>query len=205
MSEISVIPVGILGTNCILVKNTDSDILNVIDPGGDAEKILQIIKQKYLDCKSFRILLTHAHADHILAVGQVAKALSAPVFIHPQDQELYHSPDNQFPPYLYAAKDLPVPSTIFPPDDPDIQTFFTPGHTPGGCSYYFPKLGTLFAGDTLFFESIGRTDFPGGDYETLLRSIKTLFSSLPADTIVYSGHGDSTTISHEIRCNPYIS
>lgn len=205
MKEITVIPVGVLGTNCILVKNPDSDILYIIDPGDESEKILNAIRQNYQECNSFRILLTHAHADHILATGKVANVLSASVFVHPMDQELYSSPNNQFPPYLYAAKDLPTPSNIFPPDDPDIQTVFTPGHTPGGCSYYFPKLKVLFAGDTLFYESIGRTDFPGGNFSVLLQSIKKLFSILPPDTAVIPGHGEQTTIFHEIHHNPYVN
>lgn len=205
MKEITVIPVGILGTNCILAKNPESDVLYIIDPGGEAEKILRTIQQNYPECKKFCILLTHAHADHILAVGAVAAALSASVFIHPEDLALYWSPENQFPPYLWAAKDLPEPSNIFPPEDSKIKTFFTPGHTPGGCSYYFPELHALFAGDTLFRESIGRTDFPGGNFDTLLQSINKLFVSLPAETIVYSGHGETTTIAHEMRHNPYLS
>lgn len=205
MKNITVIPVGILGTNCILVKNPGSNVLYIIDPGGEGDKILQTIRQNYPECKEFRILLTHAHADHILAVGAVAKVLSAPVFIHPQDHALYFSPDNQFPPYLYAAKDLPEPSKIFPPDDSDIQTIYTPGHTPGGCSYYFPELKTLFAGDTLFCESIGRTDFPGGNYNTLIQSIQTLFKTIPGSTTVISGHGENTTIDHEMQFNPYLN
>ena len=198
------VTVGPIGTNCYLVYLEDVRRLFIIDPGADAPKILSEAA-RFPEAEKFDILFTHAHVDHIGAAGAVARELNiAAAMLNPADRELYRSPYNELLPFLPAAEDLP--------DVRDFETdgLFTvldvPGHSPGGSAFYFDRGGcrALFCGDTLFSGSIGRTDLPGGDYETLINSIKTQLFSLPRLTPVYPGHGEGTTIGREIANNPYL-
>ena len=201
MQPFQVIPVGLLETNCILVKNPGSDVLYVIDPGGDWKLVEQAAKG--IERAETRILLTHAHVDHISAVGAVAKALGVKkVYLHPDDVPLYRSKSNEIPMYLPACADLP--ETCWPLEDPDVQVLECPGHTPGGVSYYFPKLRTVFCGDTLFYGSVGRTDLPGGDPEKLSESIRAKLFALPDGTRAIPGHGPDTSIGYEKKYNRYV-
>ncbi len=201
--EIETLPVGLLETNCYLVRLPEKRRLYVIDPGGDAEEILRAAGR--LEFDSSAILLTHAHVDHISAAGRVAEALSPDyIFLPVPDHEFYRSPENALPPYVPAAENLPevTGSAI----GSDFTVLPLPGHTPGGCGFYFrdPPEPALFVGDTIFAGSIGRTDFPGGDHDTLLRSIRRQLLTLPDDLVLYPGHGPATTVGRERRLNPYI-
>ena len=161
--------VGAFEVNCYLVPSPDKKTLYIIDPGGDAQDI--IAAASAFSCQKAVILLTHCHADHIGAVGEVAKRLNiTELYIDPADSAMYASPANCFPPYLPAAENLLTPSE-WPPQTPDFEILHTPGHTPGGVCYYFREYNALFTGDTLFRASVGRTDFPGGDTATLMESI----------------------------------
>lgn len=201
MAPFQIIPVGLLETNCILVENPGSDVLYVIDPGGDWKLIEQ--EAKKIERAEVRILLTHAHVDHISAVGAITKVLGATkIFLHPGDLPLYLSKSNEIPMYLPACSDLP--NTCWPLEDPDIRVLECPGHTPGGVSYYFPKLRTVFCGDTLFYGSVGRTDLPGGDPERLSESIRTQLFALPEDTRAVPGHGPDTSIGYEKKYNRFV-
>jgi len=135
----------------------------------------------------------------------VAREFAIPVYVHPGDAGLYGSPQNALLPWLPAAEGLPKPVGT-PPVAAGLicEVLPTPGHTPGGVCYHFAAAGKVFAGDTLFQGSIGRADLPGGDLQSLLRSIQTRLLSLPADTVVYPGHGDPTTIGRERAGNPYL-
>jgi glyoxylase-like metal-dependent hydrolase (beta-lactamase superfamily II) len=192
-----------LKTNCYLVWN-DAGQAYVIDPSGEAEVILAAIDERQLDVKA--ILLTHAHVDHISALPQVSSAFDVPVYLHNSDLGLYRSPHNCFPPWLPAVQGLPA--TV---DELDIEidglaygTLETPGHTPGGVSFYFADSATVFAGDTLFQRSIGRTDLPGGDMPTLAASIRNVLYTLPGATTVFPGHGPATAIGEERAANPFV-
>ncbi len=197
--------VGLLEVNCSFIQPEQGAELTVIDPGGDAEKILEIMLS--FEAPSYRILLTHAHVDHISAAGAVVKRFpGTKVYLCPADLKLYQSPMNALPPIIPAAEDLPM--THWPPPEMEgqFQTIATPGHTRGGVCYYYPREKLLFSGDTLFAGSIGRTDLPGdGDFDTIIRSIKTRLFTLPDDVRVVPGHGADTTIAREKIFNPYFA
>lgn len=191
---------GVLGVNCYVVDDGDGSVF-VIDPGAEAERIVAAVEK--LSPERVTVLLTHAHADHIGAVGGVCRRFSAPVFLHPGDVGLYHSPDNHLPPFLPLVEDLPEPSGEFPDID-GLEVIATPGHTPGGVCFHFPGMKVLFSGDTLFAGSVGRTDLPGGDTVTLMNSIKKRLYCLPGDTKVLPGHGGFSDIAREKRGNPFV-
>ena len=196
--------VGPIDENCYLVHLEAPRRLYVIDPGADAGRIVEAAA-RFPEFDEARILLTHAHVDHIGAVGEVAKKLNATrVMLDPADGDIYRSPFNEIPPVLPAARDLPQ-TTDFEPDG-DFTVLRVPGHTPGGCAFLFEdeKHPVLFCGDTLFAGSVGRTDLPGGDWETLLESIRCELLPLPSETRAFPGHGCSTTIGEEKTQNPYL-
>ena len=196
--------VGPIDENCYLVRLPALRRLYVIDPGADAARIVAAAR-RFADVDSVRILLTHAHVDHISAVGEVARELGAEkVMLDPADRPLYRSPYNAIPPVLPAAEGLPE-TTDFAPEG-DFQLLRVPGHSPGGCAFLFAdgERQALFSGDTLFAGSIGRTDLPGGDYETLIGSIRDELAGLPPATLVFPGHGGATTIGDELAGNPYL-
>lgn len=197
--RINFFPVGIIETNCILIQLREHSRLYIIDPGGEGDRILSRINEFQYD--DAVILLTHAHFDHIHAAGQVARALQAPVYLNPPDAGIYRSPLNEYPPYLTAATDLP--DTVWPLEDPEIEVIPCPGHTPGGVAYYFRNAGVVCSGDTLFYMSVGRSDFPGGDFSALMVSVRERLFHLPGNTRVLPGHGAETSISFETAHNPY--
>ena len=198
--RISTLPTGMLEVNCYLVKGK-SGTLYIIDPGGDAEDIAKAAKE--FDATEKVILLTHGHVDHISGIRKTMDLLGiSKVFIHEDDIKLYKSPDNHLMPFVPAAKDLPEPEIVH--DTEDFTVIHTPGHSRGGCCFYFKDMNTLFSGDTIFMYSIGRSDLPGGDQDTLIKSINEKIMTLPPDTVLYPGHGPSTTVADEKRGNPYI-
>ncbi len=199
--NIKTLPVGLFETNCCLVHLPEKRLLYVIDPGGDAAEIINIARTFAFD--RAEILLTHAHVDHVSAAGEVAKALRLDyVRLAQADHAFYASPENALPPWLPAAKNIP-PAKEFVPND-DFTVLPLPGHTPGGSGLLFPEGNALFVGDTLFAGSIGRTDLPGGDYNSLMESIRSRLLTLPDDLNVYPGHGPATTIGRERAFNPYL-
>ena len=196
------LPVGLLEVNCYLVPSPAENILYIIDPGGDAEEIASLAAP-YRDREKV-ILLTHAHIDHIAGCGRTAELLQVKrVYIHPDDQVFYRSKENALLPYLPSAEDLPEVS-LWPPEDPSLTIIHTPGHTPGCVCFLFNEYNSLFAGDTLFRGSVGRTDLPGGNMESLMRSIREKLLTLPEELQVYPGHGYATSIGLEKRENPFL-
>ena len=178
------ITVGLLEVNCCLVQLPDSRTLYIIDPGGDW-KLIEAESRSF-DYDEAVILFTHAHVDHISAAGDIADALNVRrVYLHPADKPIYYCPGNPVGNYIPAAENLP--DTVWPPSDPRMQVLLCPGHSPGGVSYYFPELATVFSGDTLFFSSIGRADLPGGDEHALFESLRRLMP-LTRTTPVHPGH-----------------
>jgi len=193
--------VGAYAVNCTILS-VGNDVF-VIDPGAEPESILG--KLEKLSLTPTAILLTHGHFDHIGAVNALQAAFPGlPVYVGEKDIPVLTHPMNQCPPdYPPITK----PSNIRPADNgngpADIEVIQTPGHTPGGVCYHFRKLGVLYSGDTLFAGSVGRTDLPGGDMATLLRSIERLIV-LPGETRVVPGHGPETTIAAEKAGNPFL-
>ncbi|MGE4488756.1 MAG: MBL fold metallo-hydrolase [Kiritimatiellales bacterium] len=200
-----IIPTGTFDENCAVISNGREAL--ILDPGYDADQIETILRKNGLTVAAY--LCTHGHADHLNALAALHKNHPAPVYIHADDHRWAFSPQNQIPPY-YPVPEKPDADFIHPETSNawkigglDFQCLETPGHTPGGVCYYFEKEKVLFAGDTLFKGSCGRTDLPGGDARTLSRSLKKL-AVLPDDITVYSGHGDATTIGHEKLTNFYM-
>lgn len=152
---------------------------------------------------------THGHIDHIYGVQRAREQWGIPFAMHPGDNEILEI-RNYPESWTKGLKRIDTPD--MPVEDGqaiDIQGFeakviHTPGHSPGGCCLYFPELGVLFSGDTLFDGSIGRTDLPGGDHQTLINSIRQKLFTLPGDTVVIPGHGPTTTIAKEKRSNPFL-
>lgn len=199
MPKLTIIPVGMLQTNCMIVWDEGTRAGLLVDPGDEAPTILARIEQ--LGVKIQAILLTHSHADHIGALPELYTRLGAPLWLAKEEQPLYFSSQNELLPWLPHVTNLPIPAQEMPPHDGfDFQVIHTPGHTPGGVCYYFPKDKLLLSGDTLFAGGVGRTDL-GGDAEALHHSVFDLLFALPDDTAVFPGHGPSTTIGAE-KANP---
>ncbi len=203
MLKFDVMAVGMLQVNTYILWHQESKQGYIVDPGAEAERIVARVRQ--LGVEPVAVLLTHGHVDHISAVGAVAGAFGVPVVLHPDEVGLYSSPKNALEPWVPAAKNLPQ-TVAHAPMVPGLtmQVIHTPGHTRGGVCYYFPEAAALFSGDTLFQNSIGRTDLSGGNLETLLSSIRTRLLTLPAETRVFPGHGSPSSIGAEQRGNPYI-
>ena len=202
--EILSLTVGPIDENCYLVHLPSSHRLYVIDPGADAPRIVAAAR-RFTEVASVRILLTHAHVDHISAAGEVARELKIDkAMLDPADLPLYRSPVNAIPPILPPARGLPETTDFV--TEGEFEVLRVPGHTPGGCAFLFKggESKVLYSGDTLFAGSIGRTDLPGGDYETLIDSIRSELAGLPRETRVFPGHGGSTSIGEELDCNPYL-
>lgn len=197
---------GDLGTNCYIIGDPDSKEAFVIDPD-DGPAVVDTLKERGLTC--IGILLTHGHSDHIHGVQTLMDTYGAPVYIHERDLPCLYDPQVN----LSALHGRPVTitgGTIKTVKDGqhigsgkmDFQVLETPGHTVGGVCYYMSP--AVFVGDTLFRESVGRTDFPGGDFEALVQSIRTKLFTLPDQTMAYPGHGPETQIAFEKENNPYL-
>ncbi len=201
------IPNGQFVQNCYLVVDERAGECAVVDPGEEAGLILHKIAAT--GATPIGIWLTHAHLDHVLGVPRVAADTGAPVWLHPADRPLYDAVPEQAAWFGLDAPPLPPPDRTFAHGDTvrvgdlAFQVRHTPGHSPGSVSLVGP--GVVFGGDVLFAGSIGRTDLPGGDFDTLIASIERELLSLPDATIVYTGHGPETTVGHERRSNPFLT
>ena len=197
---------GPIGTNCYIVRAHDrAHEAVVVDPGADAPRILEELAALEATCAA--ILITHGHWDHLGGVAELAQATGAPVYMA-DDERLLLEDVNSFTP----------PGVELQPYSPDValqgnevlelagmsfETLRVPGHSPAHLAYHTE--GAVFSGDLLFAGSVGRTDLPGADWDTLVESIRTLADRYPRDTIVYSGHGPETTIGAELDRNPFLA
>jgi hydroxyacylglutathione hydrolase len=207
---ISTFPVGPLQCNCSIIACPETKEAIIIDPGGDAEKIMDYVKEHGLTVKY--LLHTHAHFDHILASGEIKNSTGAKICLHKKDKFLYDNLQGQGMLFGFKAE---KPSEIdhYLSDNEEIEigklkttVLHTPGHTPGSlCFALAEKESTLFAGDTLFSGSIGRTDLWGGSFDDIIKSIKNRLLILDDSTQVISGHGDSTSIWQEKKYNPFLN
>ncbi len=201
------LPVGIIQANCYIAGCEETKEGVVIDPGDEGERILAEVEALGLKIKY--ILNTHAHFDHILANEELVEATGAPLALHPLDLPLLRQNGGasffgfEVPPSPEPDLELAEGDTITF-GNYTLQVLFTPGHSQGHVSFYEPQAGIIFDGDVLFAGGIGRTDLPGGDYETLLASINEKLMVLPDETVVCSGHGPVTTIGQERASNPWL-
>ncbi|EMS78686.1 putative metallo-beta-lactamase family protein [Desulfotignum phosphitoxidans DSM 13687] len=192
--------------NCFILGCEDTREAVVIDPGDDADQILMILAKEKLTVKY--LINTHGHFDHVGANRRMKEVTSAKLAIHPDDVPMLSELSRSAASFGLSAENSPEPDLLLHDKDTvrfgniTLTVIHTPGHSRGGIALYTP--GHLFAGDTLFAGSIGRTDLPGGDYDTLIASIKQKLLVLPDDTVVYTGHGPETTIADEKRMNPFL-
>ena len=200
--------VGILQTNCYIAACEETREGVVIDPGDDAARILGEIEENEIEIKY--ILNTHAHFDHIGANEVLKRRLNVPLALHPLDIPLLRQQGGATI-FGLIAPQSPEPDLELETGmelefgNHTLQVLLTPGHTPGHVSFFEKEEKVLFDGDVLFDGGIGRTDIPGGSTPEIMHSIREILFKLPDDTVVYSGHGNSTTIGQEKATNPWIS
>ena len=203
-----ILPVGMLRCNCSVFGDEQSREAMVVDPGDEIDSVLRVVAKHGLTVKA--IVITHAHIDHIGGAQKLKQATGAPVYMNLNDTELQKmmpvqagwlgTPTPEAVEIDVAAKDgdqLLVGAT-------EVQVLHTPGHTQGSISLWMPAEGKLVAGDTLFRDSVGRTDLPGGDGRQILRSIHEKLMPLPDEKVVIPGHGGNTTIGREKEFNPFL-
>jgi len=203
---IETLKLGSYGANCYIVGSEKSKDVMIIDPGAESSKIKNIIKTKSYNPKF--ILLTHGHGDHIGGAKDLKKEFNIPVYIHKKDGNMLKDERLNFTKMMYkngitlnADKFLEDGDKITL-DNIKFEVLYTPGHTPGGISIKHKDV--VFTGDTLFKGSIGRTDFPGGSYDQLIKSIKEKLLVLDEKTVVYPGHEGKTTIKYEKENNQFL-
>lgn len=204
-----ILRVGLLQCNCSIFGDEQSREALVVDPGDDIDQVLGIIRRHQL--KVTAILITHAHIDHIGGAQKLKQATGAPVYMNANDMELIRMLGIQAS--WLGVSEPEQPDIDVPMKEGDrvilgaaeFHVLHTPGHTQGSISLWIPSEGKLIAGDTLFRDSIGRTDLPGGDGRQILRSIRDKLLPLPPETVVIPGHGHNTTIGRERQFNPFVN
>ena len=203
-----ILAVGPLQCNCSILGDPETHTATVVDPGDDIQSILKILNQHQLRVE--QIIITHAHIDHVGGAVRLKKITGAPIYMNQLDLPLLEMMDVQAG-WLGIA-----PPEVQPPDvsaedglkltvaGAAAEILHTPGHTQGSLCLHLPEQNLLLAGDTLFAGSVGRTDLPGGDFQTLLRSLHNCLLQLPDTTRVIPGHGHATTIGQERASNPFL-
>lgn len=203
-----IFPVGPLACNCSILADETSLLATVIDPGADIDRIIAVLKRHHLTVE--RIIVTHAHIDHVGGAVRLKRLAGAPIYMNQHDLPLLKMMDMQA-----GWLGVPAPEVAAPDVDASdllamtiagepAQVLHTPGHTEGSICLHLPTPQLLLAGDTLFAGSIGRTDLPGGDLRKILRSLKERLLTLPDATRVIPGHGPETTIGEERETNPFL-
>jgi hydroxyacylglutathione hydrolase len=201
--------VGPVAENSYLIYKEGTGKALLIDPGDEPDRLMQPLAERDLELEA--ILLTHCHFDHIGAVAPVAKATGAPVYcplieVPILADVMAYVPWPGIGPYeSYDADHTVEGGEHLSLAGLEIDVLFTPGHSPGHVTYSIPEAGALFSGDVLFQGSVGRVDLPGGDWETLLESIRMLVTTFPQETQVFPGHMGTTTLGNELATNPFLT
>ena len=206
-SKVDMYVVGPVQTNCYFVVNDETKEMIIIDPGAMAKQLAERIRKD--EYQPVAILLTHGHFDHATAAEELAKEFGIEIYAHEDEKETLE--DAELNASWMMGEQLVFHADRFLKDEQElelagfsIKVLLTPGHTVGGCCYYFKEEGMVFSGDSLFCMSVGRTDFKKGSMSDLVRSVKEKLLALPDDTTVYPGHNDVTTIAYERMNNPYL-
>ncbi len=204
--KIKSLVLGPLATNCYLVWNQDTRQALIVDPADRADRIAEEVERLGID--PVAVLLTHGHFDHMMAAKEIRTAYQIPVYAYEAEADLMADPEANLS-YGFAGVSYSMQADHWVRDREhlelagfDIQVIATPGHTVGSCCYYIAEEGVLLSGDTLFCQSVGRTDFPTSSTGSLIRSIGNRLFVLPEETKVYPGHNEPTTIRFEKQYNP---
>lgn len=206
--DMKILVLGMVSTNCYIISNHETKEAVIIDPADKAEVIKQYVNDNGLSVVG--ILFTHGHFDHIMAANELTAYYHTKIYAGKEEKTLLGDSG------MNCSSNVGRSCQVIPDIDLEdgdmitlagmhIKVIHTPGHTAGGVCYYFMNQGVLISGDTLFLESIGRTDLPTGNGTKLIESIKNKLLLLDDNTKVYPGHGDSTTIAYEKRNNPYLN
>jgi hydroxyacylglutathione hydrolase len=205
--DVKQLPLGVVQTNCYLVRRPGETEVVVVDPGADADRIRRELEGWKARCVA--ILITHGDWDHLGAVADLAEDQGAPVHMAAEERDGLERLPDYLPVGLGATARSYTPDVLLAGDERlilagiEFETLRVPGHTPAHLAYHADRC--LFSGDVLFAGGVGRVDRPGGDWETLLASIRTLVERFPPETVVYSGHGPPTTLGREIASNPFLA
>ncbi len=199
--------VGITQTNCYVVGCGETREGAVIDPGGHPERILQAVEESGLAIRY--VLNTHCHFDHMQANAEVVAATGASLALHPAELPILRAKGGAA---LFGLPERESPMPDVELEDGQVlevgtlrfRVLYTPGHSPGGATFYLAEEGVAFDGDVLFAGGVGRTDLPGGDWDTMIRSICEVLFKLPDETVLYPGHMSKTTVGHEKAHNPWL-
>lgn len=212
MLNVKSLSLGPVQTNCYIVWNNDKECI-IFDPGEEGNKIVKEIENEKLQPKA--IFLTHAHFDHIGAVDVIREKFHIPLYVHEKEVDWLTDPlkngsglYSMLPNYTAKRPNeehIIKREQFFEIGNMKFEAVFTPGHSPGSVSYIFHEDNFAIVGDTLFYQSIGRTDLPGGSLEILLKSIHDKLLTLQEDTIIYPGHGQYTTVINEMETNPFLN
>ena len=203
---VAVFPDDLFGENCYLIRRRDTTAALAVDPGLQVDRVLERVRQDGLTVE--RILVTHGHIDHVSGVPQVHRETGAPIAMHPDDLAILDWERFGQMPFVptgftpFSINTTLAHGTALSFHDVSLRVLHTPGHTQGSVCFLFGL--DCFAGDTLFQRGIGRTDLPGGDTQKIIFSIRNVLYRLPPKTVVYPGHGPSTTIEEEMLLNPFV-
>jgi hydroxyacylglutathione hydrolase len=203
--DVTRLELGPIGTNCYLVRRPEAPDAVVVDPSGEASEIRLELARRGARCAA--ILVTHGHWDHLVGVADLAEGTGAAVHMADDERALLEHVNEYVPPGIHLR--AYTPEVLLEGDETlelagiTWETLRVPGHSPAHLAY--GAEGALFSGDVVFTGSVGRTDLPGGDWDVLLASIRTLVDRFPPETVVYSGHGPPTTLGQEVATNPFLA